>query len=204
MMNNVKDSIQQHILARPNDTKDMKMSADGTDEQLVTMAQKGDKEAFLTLYNRYLNKVYNRVRSRVPLDDVDDVTQEVFMAVVRSLKRFRHQSRFNTWLYTIVNRQIADYYRRRSRRGGSQQPLSLEVVTYNEPSYAHDTLDESADVRRALNKVPEHYREVVLLRFADGLTFAEMGESMGKSLEAVKSLYRRAIQAIRDEIGEDS
>ena len=180
------------------------MSSDATDEQLVTRAQKGDKEAFLTLYNRYFNKVYNRVRSRIPTHDVDDVTQEIFMAVVRSIARFRHQSRFNTWLYTIVNRQIADYYRRRNRRGrAEQQPISLEAVTYNEPSYEHERMDEKADVRRALNLVPEHYREVVMLRFADGLTFAEIADQLGKSLEAVKSLYRRAIQAIRDEIGED-
>lgn len=178
------------------------MSSDVTDEQLVARAQQGDKEAFLTLYNRYLGKVYNRVKTRIPPADVEDVTQEIFMAVVRSLKKFKHQSRFNTWLYTIANRQIADYYRRRARGGRDEAPLSLELVTFNEPSYEHENLDEQAAVRRALGNVPDHYRDIVLLRFAEGLTFTEIAEEMGKSLEAVKSLYRRAIQAIRDEIGE--
>jgi len=200
--NFAKNSAQQHICALVNDTKDMKMSSDATDEQLVTRAQSGDKEAFLTLYNRYLNKVFNRVKSRVPAVDAEDVTQEIFIAIVRSLGNFKHQSRFNTWVYTIANRQIADYYRRQSRGGREQAPLSLEQVTFNEPSYEHDTLDEQSAVKRALGAVPEHYREVVLLRFAEGLTFAEIADEMGKSLEAVKSLYRRAIQAIRDEIGE--
>ena len=178
------------------------MSSEVTDEQLVKRAQAGNKEAFLTLYNRYLNKVHNRVRSRVPISDVDDVTQEIFMAVVRSLHKFEHKSRFNTWLYTIANRQIADYYRRRTRGGKEQEPLSLEVVTFNEPSYEHEELDEQAALKRALNVVPEHYRQVVMLRFADGLSFQEIADELDKSLEAVKSLYRRAIQAIRDEVGE--
>lgn len=178
------------------------MSSEVTDEQLVKRAQAGDKEAFLTLYNRYLDKVYNRVKSRIPANDVDDVTQEIFMAIVRSIKRFRHQSKFNTWVYTIANRQIADYYRRRNRAGRDQDPISLEIVTYNEPSYEHEQLDEQAALKRALNVIPEHYRQIVMYRFAEGLSFQEIADEMDKSLEAVKSLYRRAIQAIRDEVGE--
>ncbi len=178
------------------------MGSDVTDLQLVTRAQQGDREAFLTLYNRYLNKVYNRVRSRVPTTDVEDVTQEIFIAVVRSIGSFRQEAKFNTWLYTIVNRQIADYYRR-SRRGGQDEPvMSLDEMNFNEPSYEHTGIDDEAALKRALNSVPEHYREVVMLRFADGLSFAEIALQLDKSLEAVKSLYRRAVQAIRDEIGE--
>lgn len=177
------------------------MYSDATDEQLARQAQQGDREAFLTLYNRYLNKVYNRVRSRIPSPDVDDVTQEIFIAVVRSIERFEGKSRFNTWLYTIVSRHIADFYRRRSR-GSSDSDISLEAMTVGEPSYEHQHLDERAIIQRAMGAVPEHYREVILLRFADGMTFAEIAEHRGQSLEAVKSLYRRAIQAVRDEIGE--
>src|SRR5687768_5360954 len=83
------------------------MAFEVSDEQLAKLAQQGDKEAFLSLYNRYLNRVYNRVKSKVPYQDVEDVTQDIFIAVVRSLDSFEQRSRFNTWLYTIVNRQIA-------------------------------------------------------------------------------------------------
>ncbi|PJF23548.1 MAG: hypothetical protein CUN56_00435 [Phototrophicales bacterium] len=179
------------------------MGSELSDLQLVTRAQQGDREAFLTLYNRYLNKVYNRVRSRVPEADVEDVTQEIFLAVVRSLASFRQESKFNTWLYTIVNRQIADYYRRSKKKGNPNPVMSLEAMRAQEPSYEHTTIDDEAALKRALNAVPEHYREIVLMRFADGLSFAEIAEELGKSLEAVKSLYRRAVQAIRDEIGEE-
>lgn len=193
----------QHVSSARDDIKDMKQYADATDEQLARLSQEHDREAFLTLYNRYLNKVYNRVKSRVPPDDVDDVTQEVFVAVVRSIGSFKLQSKFNTWLYTIVNRQIADFYRRRTRKGNDdKQTVSLDAMDFGEPSYQHEQLDEQAAIYRAMNTIPEHYREIVLLRFADGMSFAEIAESRGQSLEAVKSLYRRAIQAIKDEVGE--
>ena len=87
-------------------------SANNADESLARQAQQGDREAFLILYNRYLNKVYNRVKTRVPQTDVEDVVQDIFIAVVRSLPSFELRAQFNTWLYTIVNRQIADYYRK--------------------------------------------------------------------------------------------
>ena len=73
-------------------------------------------DAFNELYERYLPVVYRRVRYMIPEQDVDDVTQEVFIAVVRSIKSFRGDSLFSTWLRTLVKRQIADFYRRRGPR----------------------------------------------------------------------------------------
>ena len=198
----MKRTWQQHISSAANDIKDVKMVSDATDEQLARQAKAGDREAFLALYNRYLSKVFNRVKSRVPPDHVEDVTQEVFIAVLRSISKFQFKSLFNTWLYTIVNRQIADFYRKRNRSQGKVQNISLEAMDYGEPSYEHTNLDERASLQRAMNTVPDHYREVILMRFADGLSFAEIAEQREQSLEAVKSLYRRAIQAVRNQIGE--
>ncbi len=179
------------------------MAPGGTDEHLVRRAQQGDREAFLALYQRYLDKVYNRVRSRIPPQDTEDVTQEIFIAVLRSIKTFRQRSRFNTWLYTIVNRHIADFYRHRHRQE-EKHSVSLDHANYlvADSPYDHERSDERAIVRQALARLPGHYQDVILMRFADGLTFAEIAQERGQSLEAVKSLYRRAIQALRDEIGE--
>src|SRR5512146_773962 len=77
-----------------------------TDEELIRCAQAGDGAAFDVLYERYLDIVYRRVRCSIPETDVEDVTQEVFIAVIRSLKEFRGDSKFRTWLYTILSRKI--------------------------------------------------------------------------------------------------
>ena len=86
------------------------------DEDLIRAAQEGRLDAFTALYELYLPMVYNRVCYVIPVEDVDDVTQEIFIAVMRSLRTFRFQARFSTWLRTLVNRQVADYYRERNPR----------------------------------------------------------------------------------------
>ena len=129
--------------------------------------------------------------------------QEIFIALVRSLDSYQQRSRFNTWLYTIVNRQIADFYRRRSR---SERGQNIELDSEGAPEIPstseHDSADQRLLIQKALNTLPEHYQEVIMMRFADGLTFAEIAEQRGQSLEAVKSLYRRALQAVRENMGE--
>lgn len=176
------------------------MASNSSDEVLARQAQQGDREAFLALYDRYIDKVFNRVKSRIPPQYAEDVTQEVFIAVVRSIHSFELRSRFNTWLYTIVNRQIADFYRQRSRYS-DEQSVSLDQAEYLASDLPSPGEDESVLIQKAMQKLPAHYQEVIMQRFADGLSFAEIAEQRNQSLEAIKSLYRRAIQALRDGIG---
>jgi RNA polymerase sigma-70 factor (ECF subfamily) len=177
-----------------------------SDEKLVQSAQQGILEAFNTLYERYLPAVYNRVCYIVPEQDAEDVTQEIFIAMMKSLKSFRGESRFSTWLRTLTNRQIADYYRRRSPMEAHSK---LEEDSHLNPNASYSTtnpgtgsMDEMIMVRQAMQKLPENYREIILLRFADGLQFNEIAEQQGQSLEATKSLFRRAILALNKQLGQ--
>lgn len=169
---------------------------------LARQAQQGDRAAFLKLYDRYFPKVLNRVKSKIPVAYAEDVTQEIFIAVIRSLGRFEERARFSTWLYTIVNRQIADFYRKRNRMGDNQA-ISLDRVEHMlfAKSYSGEYGDERALIQKAMLELPDHYQAIIFARFADGLTFAEIAAETGQSLEATKSLYRRAIQALRDKVG---
>mgnify|MGYP000116291694 CR=1 FL=1 len=171
------------------------------DAELVHLAQEGSLEAFTVLYERYFPMVYNRVRYLVPEQDVEDVVQEIFITVMKSLKSYRGISQFSTWLRTLTNRRIVDYYRRR-------RPPEEEIdesLGENDPRLVSEkpsvTLDESILLREALRSLPEDYREVLLLRFAEGMKFDEIARLRGQSLEAVKSLFRRAVVAIRKEVG---
>ena len=181
----------------------MMIGRDLSDEQLARGAQAGDRDAFFTLYERYLQRVTNRVRSKVPTQDVEDVTQDIFVAVVRSLSRYEQRARFNTWLYTIVNRQIADFYRRRQRKD-SPDTVELDGEGHTALAWPVDEAlqEDQAHMRQALERLPAHYSDIILMRFADGLNFSEIAERRGQSLDAVKSLYRRALQALREAMGE--
>ncbi len=175
-----------------------------TDEELVRRAQAGEVEAFNLLYDRYLTAVFRRVSYSVPQADIEDVTQDVFIAMLRSLKDFRGESKFRTWLYTILGRKIADYYRRRDpvdfqwKEGEEdEEDDSPDLGVQISDGSSFSVVDDRMLVRQVLLQLPPRYREVILLRFADDLPFLEIANQLGQSLEATKSLFRRAISTLQ-------
>ncbi len=172
-----------------------------SDELLIQNFKDGNSDAFDALYQRHLASVYNRVRYVVPEADVEDVTQEVFLAAVKSLASFRGEAQFGTWLRTLTNHKVAEYYRKRNRKQEAPQVPLFEAAGRSEDN-ALRVMEERIALRNALNRVPVQYREVILLRFAEGLQFNEIAELTGQSLEAAKSLFRRAMSALRDRLDE--
>lgn len=162
------------------------------DEELAHLAQDGDRLAFDVLCDRYLPVVYNRLHALLPPEAVDDVTQEVFIAAVQAIRRYRATAAFRTWLSAIARHKVADFYRRRGR-----QPEQVVWDVDNDISFDAG-LEERTLIRIALQALPEHYQEILLLRFAEGLPFQEIADRLTLSLEATKSRYRRAVVAIAD------
>jgi RNA polymerase sigma-70 factor, ECF subfamily len=177
-----------------------------SDDDLIRLAQQGELDAFTELYERYLPAVYNRVRYVVPEVDVEDVTQEVFIALMKSLRSFKGNALFSTWLRTLTNRRVADYYRKRNVNDVTLQADISEtnpanIVSLQVPSHTPHT-DNQIILRQAIRTLPDHYQEIILMRFAEDLKFQEIADLQGVSLDAAKSLFRRAIAALRSQIGE--
>ncbi len=166
------------------------------DKSLIDLIQCGDKEAFNMLYHRHFPAVYKRVRYTIPDSDVDDVTQDIFIAVMRSITSFEGRAKFSTWLRTLINRQVADYYRRRERKVEETDLHNFELPSQGD-SVGSRQHDERITLHRALKELPVNYQEVILLRFAEGLRFKEIANVLDKNPEAVKSLFRRAITALK-------
>jgi RNA polymerase sigma-70 factor (ECF subfamily) len=186
---------------------DIKQDVDvPSDAELIRQVVRGQLDVFGILYERHLPAVYNRVRYRIPESDVEDVTQEVFITALRSLKSFKGDAQFSTWLRTLTNRRVADFYRNKEVSETQSEPLrgegaqlrmeQLKVASKNSIS------DDRIFLRNAMNELPDHYQEILLLRYAEGLKFREIARTMEQSLEATKSLYRRAIDAMRDVVGD--
>jgi len=167
-----------------------------SDEYLIHQFVQGDLLAFDSLYNRHLKMVDKRVRFVVPEMDVEDVTQEVFLAVLRSLPTFRGEAQFSTWLRTLIHNKVAEYYRKRSRK---KETMQVDLV-YAEQTSDHSSarsMEDRMALYSALDQLPRQYREVILLRFAEGMQFNEIAKKMKKNPEATKSLFRRALSAFR-------
>jgi RNA polymerase sigma-70 factor (ECF subfamily) len=166
---------------------------------LIQQFAQGDLLAFDSLYNRHVRAVYNRVRYVVPETDVEDVTQEVFLAALCSLPSFRGEAQFSTWLRSLTNFKVAEYYRRRSRK---KETMQVDLVHAERRSDQSNTIlpEDRMALQSALNHLPNHYREVILLRFADGMQFNEIAKKLKKNPEAIKSLFRRAISTLREKM----
>jgi RNA polymerase sigma-70 factor (ECF subfamily) len=171
----------------------------GNDDTLIEQAKAGDLNAFDCIYRRYLPTVYRRVRFVIPEQDIEDVTQEIFIAVIKSLPGFRGEALFSTWLRTLTNRKVAEYYRTRSRKRENMQVSLAEASPAQKAvPITSRKLEDRIALRKGLSQISERHREVILLRFAEGLKFDQIAETMGLSPEAAKSLFRRAISALRE------
>jgi RNA polymerase sigma-70 factor (ECF subfamily) len=172
-----------------------------SDEALIQQFKDGQHDAFDELYFRHLPNVYKRVRYVIPETDVEDVTQEIFIAAVKSLASFRGDSQFGTWLRTLTNYKVAEFYRKRTRK---REPLlaPLSEVSGRMEGATSGMLEERIFLQGALQNLPENYREVILLRLAEDLQFNEIAELTNQNLEATKSLFRRALAALRNQLDE--
>jgi RNA polymerase sigma-70 factor (ECF subfamily) len=172
-----------------------------SDDILIQQFKDGNKHAFDALYYRHLPGVYKRVRYVIPESEVEDVTQEIFIAALKSLSSFRGDSQFGTWLRALTNYKVAEFYRKRGRK---QEPLvvPLSEISGRTEGATSAALEERIFLQGALQKLPENYREIILLRLAEDLQFNEIAELTNQNLEATKSLFRRAIAALRNQLDE--
>ena len=181
-----------------------------SDEELISAAQVGDREALGKLLERHQARVYRfGMRMCRGEEDAKDVLQETLLAAARTLPDFRGASSLSTWLYTIA-RSFCIKRRRRSKFA----PEVEESLDVGEPARAALQLadpsrgpDEALDGHRletalesAIGALEPKYREVLVLRDVEGLSAAEVGEVMGLSVEAVKSRLHRARMAVRERV----
>jgi RNA polymerase sigma-70 factor (ECF subfamily) len=171
------------------------------DEQLIQRFVQGDPQAFDSLYQRHVRKVYKRVLYLIPETDVEDVTQEVFVAAINSLPSFRGDALFSTWLRGLTKNKVAEYYRKQSRKKETMQ-VDLEHAERSSDNSNASDMEDLVALQHALNNLSDNYREVILLRFAEEMRFKEIADHLNQNLEATKSLFRRAMSALKEELGE--
>ncbi len=168
------------------------------DEELISRIKEGDSQSFDVLVKAYFPRTYRKVRMLVPIDDAEDVTQDIFLNLVRSIDNFKGRSAFATWFNKIVSNRVADYHRRMFRQ--KSRFASEEEILESEPSQEANSNLEMDDL---LTNLPEHYREVILKKIYYNLSFAEIASDLGMTYEAARSRYRRGIKYAASRIDPD-
>jgi len=170
--------------------------------RLIDRARQGDRESIGALYQKYVQAVYRYVSYRVPeYAAVEDLTAEVFLRMVEGLPKYKLNGvPFEAWLYRIAAARVADYYRTASRH--PQQALSeVEPAPLVSPEGMLQIEEEERALRAALRELSDEHQDILLLRFVERKSHAEVALLLGKSVTAIKSAQHRALTRLAELMG---
>jgi RNA polymerase sigma-70 factor, ECF subfamily len=165
------------------------------DRMLVGAARNGDRAAFGQLYNRYVRMVHGVLLARVPVCDVDDLVQDVFLLALGRLSALREPGSFGAWLAAITRNLANDYYRHsvpedQIAEDTSENEIAPGNLRGDHPSQAAAVLD-------AIRVLPDAYRETLILRLVEGMTGPEIAARTGLTHGSVRVNLHRGMEQLR-------
>lgn len=155
-------------------------------------ARSGDPRALERVLSRSRQDLRRYAEYHCPINDVEDAVQESLFTVSRKLMDLRQLECFASWLFRIVKRECNRY--KRLKRSLLQVPITEDI----EGPYYPESKGLARDVAKALESLPAHYREIILLRDLDGLSLEELCNKLGLSLQAAKARLHRARSLARE------
>ncbi len=182
-----------------------------SDQELVQAFLDGDESCVETLINRHRTKVYTYILLTIKNQSLaEDLFQETFIKVIQSLRRgkYKDNGRFLSWVIRIAHNLIIDHFRKEKQLNSISND-DTEVDLFNSKKLAEDNIEEflvsdqiRKDLRRLINELPNDQREVVLLRHFGGLSFKEISEHTGVSINTALGRMRYALINLRKMIDE--
>lgn len=167
-------------------------------DRVIEAAKAGDTDAVSTLYLNHVAMVYGYLRA-CGANDPEDVTSEVFVGMLRGLRRFDGgQPEFRRWLMTIAHRRLVDQRRRRQvSRVELSEPSSLDEVRLEGNLTELRAVEIDPDLVEAFAGLTDAQREVVALRFIADVSLRGVAAITGRPTGAIKSLQNRALESLR-------
>jgi RNA polymerase sigma-70 factor (ECF subfamily) len=166
----------------------------------VEAARAGDRRAFAALYRDHARTIHGVLLARLPRAELRDAMQEVFTVALTKLGDLRDPSAFSPWLASIARNLARDWHKR-------HRELSRPPERLDDERGASRGLDDALDLLEAMRELPEGHREILVLRFVEGMTGPEIAAAVGLTPGSVRVKLHRAVtmlrQQIRHEEGED-
>jgi RNA polymerase sigma-70 factor, ECF subfamily len=160
------------------------------DARLVERAGAGDETAFARLYERYARMVHGILLARVGIADAEDLVQDVFFTAWHRLHALRDPAAFGGWLATIARNRATDYFRQTRE----------QVELPDEIPGGEAIEDETMAVLDVIRKLPEAYRETLLMRLVEGMTGAEIAARSGLTPASVRVNLHRGMKLLREKL----
>ncbi|MFW6022320.1 MAG: RNA polymerase sigma factor [Halanaerobiaceae bacterium] len=181
-----------------------------SDNELINKFNNGDKDAFEELVNRYQHKVYNTTyRMLGNHEDAMDMAQETFLRVYKSLKKFKKNSSFSTWLFTITGNICRDKLRKRQREiktySLADDENSTKIIPENNdnkniPEKVSISQEISEEIQEKVDLLPYEQKIVFVLREFEDFSYKEIADILDISIGTVKSRLSRARRSLRQDL----
>jgi RNA polymerase sigma-70 factor (ECF subfamily) len=173
------------------------------EEEILKQASLGDKDAFGQLYERYAERIFNYVYYRTGnVHEAEDLTARVFQRAMNHIINYTDRGvPFSAWLYRIAHNLVANWHRDRSRK--QEIPLDDLPILPTKGEHPEKNLVRSQEqeaLLRMIRTLPSERQTLLILKFVEDMSNAEIGKIMGRSEGAVKSLYHRTLLALRDQL----
>ena len=174
-----------------------------TELELIEGLKRGDESAFRILVEQYQDLVYNTALGVVQnAADAEDVAQEVFIQIFRSIGTFKSEAKLSTWIYRVTTTRALDLLRaqKSKKRFGllkrlweteEENPLD-SIEDFNHPGVALERKEDAAKLFEAIGQLPENQKVAFVLHKLEGLSYQEISEIMNNTVPAVESLMHRA------------
>ncbi len=177
-----------------------------TDEQLVKAYAQGNNEAFDTLLKRHQDRIYNYIVRIIKNEDIaNDIFQETFVKAILTIKqgRYTENGKFPAWISRIAHNLIIDYYRQEKSENIQSADLD-DVDVLNRKDLCEETIEDAIiteqirdDVKYLIKELPYLQREVLTMRYYQNLSFKEIAELTGVSINTALGRMRYAILNLR-------
>ena len=169
------------------------------ENQYISQAQKGDKEAFGSLYDHYLPKIYRYVLFKVSrTEEAEDLVHEVFLSAWQNIGGYKERGfPFSSWLYQIARNAVIDFYRT-SKKNVQIEMVSEDLLKINPAG--PEIMDINLEIGRlkgAIKFLKPEYQDVLIMRFIEELPHEEVAATLGKSQGAVRIIQHRALKELK-------
>jgi len=182
-----------------------------TETELILRLREGDEPAFRELVTSYQDMVFNTAIGFLQNStDAEDIAQEVFIRVYRSIHQFKGDALLSTWIYRITVTQCLDHIRSKKRKkrfgfmnalfGQDNQPLA-EPAEFNHPGIQQEQKEEAAILFKMIEQLPENQRIAFILNKVEDLSYRQIADILKTTESAVDSLLQRAKQNLRKKLG---
>jgi RNA polymerase sigma-70 factor (ECF subfamily) len=169
------------------------------ERQLILASKGGSHEAFRVLVERHMKQAYDVAYGLLnDHDDAEDVAQEAFVRAYRSLRNFREEAGFGTWLYRIVHNVSLNRVRQKKVRQSREMNPDHRAAASEARTHSYsETVDTRAHIERALHQLPTLQRSVVILRHLEGMSTQQASRILGCSEGTVKTHLHRGLKKMK-------